>query len=58
MNNTGKEFTHIRKNDLPSMVDVSDKSVTERKAVAMARVYLGHDLAELLKISGSTKKVQ
>ena len=56
MNNTGKEFTHIRKNDLPSMVDVSDKSVTERKAVAMARVHLGHDLAELLKISGSTKK--
>ena len=32
MNNTSKEFTHIRKNDLPSMVDVSDKSVTERKA--------------------------
>ena len=56
MNNTGKEFTHIRKNDLPSMVDVSDKSVTERKAVAIARVHLGHDLAELLKISGSTKK--
>ena len=56
MNNNSKEFTHIRKNDLPSMVDVSDKSVTERKAVAMARVHLGHDLAELLKISGSTKK--
>ena len=56
MNNSGKEFTHIRKNDLPSMVDVSDKSVTERKAVAMARVHLVHDLAKLLKISGSTKK--
>ena len=56
MNNTSKKFTHIKKNDLPSMVDVSDKSVTERKAVAMARVHLGHDLAELLKISGSTKK--
>ena len=38
------------------MVDVSDKSVTERKAVAMARIHLGHELAELLKKSGSTKK--
>ena len=56
MNNSSKEFTHIKNNDLPSMVDVSNKSVTERKAVAMARVHLGHDLAELLKISGSTKK--
>ena len=56
MKDIGKEFTHIRKNDLPSMVDVSDKSITERKAVAMARVHLGHDLSELLKISGSTKK--
>ena len=56
MNNTGKEFTHIRKNDLPSMVDVSDKSVTQRKAVAMARIHLGHELAELLKKTGSTKK--
>ena len=56
MKDIGKEFTHIRKNDLPSMVDVSDKSITERKAVAMARVHLGRDLAELLKISGSTKK--
>ena len=43
MNNTNKEFTHIRKNDLPSMVDVSDKSFTERKAVAMARIHLGHE---------------
>ena len=56
MNNTSKEFTHIRKNDLPSMVDVSEKSVTERKAVAMARIHLGKELAELLKKSGSIKK--
>ena len=27
MKDIGKEFTHIRKNDLPSMVDVSDKSI-------------------------------
>ena len=56
MNNLSKEFTHFRKNDLPRMVDVSNKSVTERKAVAMARIHLGHELAELLKKSGSTKK--
>jgi len=56
MNNSNKKFTHIRKNDLPSMVDVSDKSVTERKAVAMARIHLGHELVKLLKKSGSTKK--
>ena len=49
MNNTNKEFTHIRKNDLPSMVDVSDKSVSERKAVAIARIHLGYEVAELLK---------
>ena len=45
MNNTSKKFTHIRKNDLPSMVDVSDKSVTERKAVAtlmLAKYAMGH----------------
>ena len=56
MNNPSKKFTHIKKNDLPRMVDVSDKSVNERKAVAMARIHLGHELAELLKKSGSTKK--
>ncbi|MBS1254980.1 MAG: Cyclic pyranopterin monophosphate synthase [Deltaproteobacteria bacterium] len=56
MNDSSKEFTHIRSNDLPSMVDVSEKSVTERKAVAMARIHLGHELAELLRNSGSTKK--
>ena len=54
MNSNSKKFTHIRKNDLPSMVDVSDKSVTERKAVAIARIHLGHELTELLKNSGST----
>ena len=56
MTKNTKEFTHIRKNNLPSMVDVSDKSVTERKAVAMARIHLGYKLSELLKRSGNTKK--
>jgi len=42
--------------DVPRMVDISAKSVTERTAVAEARVHLGRELAELLKESGSTKK--
>tara|TARA_B100000686_G_scaffold335136_1_gene403356 strand:+ start:119 stop:625 length:507 start_codon:yes stop_codon:yes gene_type:complete len=56
MNNSSKEFTHIKKSALPSMVDVSNKPITERKAVAMASIHLGHELAELLKKSGKTKK--
>ena len=38
------------------MVDISEKNITERTAVALARVHLGHELSELLKESGSTKK--
>ncbi len=38
------------------MVDISEKSMTERKAVAVARVHLGTELAALLKDTGSTKK--
>jgi GTP cyclohydrolase subunit MoaC len=34
----------------------TEKSVTERKAVAVARVHLGAELAALLKDTGSTKK--
>ena len=51
-----KEFTHLSVKDQPRMVDISEKSVTERKAVAMARVYLGAELSALLKDTGSTKK--
>ena len=43
-------------NDQPRMVDVSEKAVTERTAVAEALVWLGPELAELLKESGKTKK--
>jgi len=50
------EFTHLSVNDQPRMVDISEKSMTERKAVAVARVHLGTELAALLKDTGSTKK--
>ncbi len=44
-----KEFTHLSENDQPKMVDISEKSVTERRAVAVARVHLGAELMALLK---------
>jgi len=50
------EFTHLSGGDVPRMVDISAKNVTERTAVAVARVHLGEELSELLKESGSTKK--
>jgi Molybdenum cofactor biosynthesis enzyme len=56
MPDSKNEFTHLSVNDQPRMVDISEKSVTERKAVAVARVHLGAELAALLKDTGSTKK--
>ena len=50
------EFTHLSGGDQPRMVDISEKNITERTAVAMANVHLGYKLSELLKESGSTKK--
>ena len=50
------EFTHLSGGDVPRMVDISAKNVTERTAVAVARIHLGHELSALLKESGSTKK--
>ncbi len=45
MPDSKNEFTHLSVNDQPRMVDISEKSVTERKAVAVARVHLGTELA-------------
>ncbi len=56
MTETRPEFTHLSGGDQPRMVDISEKNITERTAVAVARVHLGHELSELLKESGSTKK--
>ena len=55
MNNTSKGFTHIRKNDLPSMVDVSDKNNTAREAKAGAVILMKPETLELI-LSGSHKK--
>jgi len=56
MSNNKKEFTHLSKDDLPKMVDISVKSKTNRKAISMARVHLGKELTELLKKTKNTKK--
>ncbi len=49
-------FSHLSDANLPKMVDVSAKSVTERRAIAVSRVRLGAELSRLLQETGSTKK--
>ena len=56
MSQTENRFTHLGEDDQPRMVDVSEKVVTLRTAVAEALIWLGPELAELLKDSGKTKK--
>jgi len=41
------QLTHIDTNNRPTMVDVSDKEITERTASAEARVILGRTIAQL-----------
>lgn len=43
-----KEFTHID-NDNPSMVDVGDKAITTRTAIAQALVQLPEELSDFIK---------
>lgn len=38
------DFTHITDKNQPKMVNVGDKSVTRRKAVARAEMYLGEEI--------------
>ncbi|MBC8258148.1 MAG: cyclic pyranopterin monophosphate synthase MoaC [SAR324 cluster bacterium] len=56
MTNSKKDFTHLSGSDMPRMVEISEKSITERTAVAVSRLHLGKELSEMLKESGSTKK--
>lgn len=45
-------FSHIDKNNQPTMVDVADKSATERRAHASARVYLPPEVKNAI-VAGS-----
>jgi len=51
------EFSHLTKNDQPAMVDVAEKKITHRKAVAQCIVDLPESALEaLLKDDFKTKK--
>ena len=52
-----KNFSHLNARGLPTMVDVSDKSITQRTAIAESIVQLPHEIVDLLKHDDiSTKK--
>ena len=50
-----KEFTHFDENGNAFMVDVGDKAVTERTAVATGRIHLSRECYEMVQ-TGSMKK--
>ena len=41
-------FSHLDDRDNPNMVDVSDKSVTQREAVARAKIYMPPNIMPFL----------
>ena len=49
-------LTHVDKSGKPAMVDVSDKAVTKRTAVAESTLILPREVAEALKGSGGVTK--
>ena len=51
-----KKFTHLNQSDLPRMVDISEKSTSNRIAEAEALINLGEDLGKILSHKGNTKK--
>jgi len=50
------EFTHIDKDQRPTMVDVSTKASTERTAVAECFVYLGAEIMQAFAKAGWSSK--
>ncbi len=52
MARSGDKLTHIDKDGMPAMVDVSAKAVTAREAVAECRVRFPADVAAQLRKSG------
>jgi cyclic pyranopterin phosphate synthase len=43
-----KKFSHIDENNKPKMVNVIDKKITKRRAVAQANMFLGKEIIGLL----------
>jgi cyclic pyranopterin phosphate synthase len=50
------EFTHLDKDQRPTMVDVSDKATTERTAIAESIVYLGSEIMQAFTAAGWSSK--
>jgi cyclic pyranopterin phosphate synthase len=50
------EFPHLDKDQRPSMVDVSEKKVTDRTAIAVCFVYLGAETMATFAESGWSSK--
>lgn len=44
-----EKFSHIDEKNKPKMVNVIDKKITKRRAVAQARMFLGEDIVALLE---------
>jgi cyclic pyranopterin phosphate synthase len=44
-----KQFSHVDENNQATMVDISDKIITQRIATAQATVYLPSEIAKLLR---------
>ncbi|MEN8124234.1 MAG: cyclic pyranopterin monophosphate synthase MoaC [Bacteroidota bacterium] len=51
-----KKFTHIGDKNQPKMVNVGDKNVTKRKAIAKAEMYLGKEIISLFNNDELTTK--
>ena len=49
------DFTHFNDKGLARMVDVSEKEVTERTAIARSKVYVNRETYELIKTGGMSK---
>lgn len=48
-NKTMGEFTHINKKGLPRMVNIGDKNITKRKAIARTEMFLGAEIIALFE---------
>lgn len=46
---TVKQFSHINKNNQPKMVNVGNKKITQRKATAIAHMFLGEEIISHFK---------
>lgn len=44
-----QDFSHINKQNQPKMVNVSDKNITKRRAIAKATMFLGKEVVSLLE---------